>query len=376
MALVALAQPATMLVGFGTNFSIYSLVSGFALAVLVALAVPRVRRHHRIRALRRFLFPRHIWRHASTALDIRFFFANAALLVLAYSWMVVASDLWRDAAVMVLTPLFGAPTRMEPTWIAFGVTTLLMALALDFGYFITHWAMHDIPALWEFHKVHHSAEVMTPMTEWRQHPVEMVLFPNVYGATMGITYGVLSFIFGVDAPILTLFQMNALLLIHLFTIHHLRHSHIWMPIEGFWGRIIHSPAHHQIHHSNDPRHFGKNLGYCLSIWDWMAGRLCIPRRDERVHLASALKATATRAWSARPWRLSQKAGRRCDRRTFTSPTLKRRGLPPTQLWDQCLTQMQRQNSTLRLACANRQWNRRRHRNQPEPRNRRQSTGSS
>ena len=46
--------------------------------------------------------------------------------------------------------------------------------------------MHRVPALWEFHKVHHSAEVLTPLTEWRQHPLELMLFPVVIGAATAV----------------------------------------------------------------------------------------------------------------------------------------------------------------------------------------------
>ena len=44
---------------------------------------------------------------------------------------------------------------------------------------------HKIPALWEFHKVHHSAEVMTPLTELRQHPVEIIVVVNLIGLATG-----------------------------------------------------------------------------------------------------------------------------------------------------------------------------------------------
>jgi sterol desaturase/sphingolipid hydroxylase (fatty acid hydroxylase superfamily) len=37
-----------------------------------------------------------------------------------------------------------------------------------------------------------------------------------------------------------------------------------------------NPAHHQIHHSNDPAHFNRNMGSCLALWDWMFGTLEIP----------------------------------------------------------------------------------------------------
>ena len=41
--------------------------------------------------------------------------------------------------------------------------------------------MHRIPFLWRFHQIHHSAEVLTPLTFHRIHPVESLLY-DVRGA--------------------------------------------------------------------------------------------------------------------------------------------------------------------------------------------------
>ena len=38
--------------------------------------------------------------------------------------------------------------------------TVLFFIAYDFGRFVAHSLLHDIPCLWQFHKVHHSAEVL------------------------------------------------------------------------------------------------------------------------------------------------------------------------------------------------------------------------
>jgi hypothetical protein len=39
--------------------------------------------------------------------------------------------------------------------------------------------------------------------------------------------------------------------------------------------VLNSPAQHQIHHSDAPRHFNKNFGINLSVWDWMFGTLYV-----------------------------------------------------------------------------------------------------
>jgi sterol desaturase/sphingolipid hydroxylase (fatty acid hydroxylase superfamily) len=86
----------------------------------------------------------------------------------------------------------------------------------------------------------------------------------------------------------------------LMTYGHLRHSHMWIPFTGIAGRILQSPAHHQLHHSANPAHFDKNLGFALALWDWAFGTLAIPARtrepivfgvgDEGAPFRSALSA--------------------------------------------------------------------------------------
>ena len=89
----------------------------------------------------------------------------------------------------------------------------------------------------------------------------------------------------------------------LITYGHLRHSHMWIPFTGVAGRILQSPAHHQLHHSVNPAHYGKNLGFALAVWDWAFGTLAIPSktrepivfgvRDEAPPFRSALGALVT-----------------------------------------------------------------------------------
>ena len=51
---------------------------------------------------------------------------------------------------------------------------------------------------------------------------------------------------------------------------------MWVAFTGLAGRLLQSPAHHQIHHSANPAHFDKNLGFALALWDWAFGTLAIP----------------------------------------------------------------------------------------------------
>ncbi|MDQ0474825.1 sterol desaturase family protein [Labrys wisconsinensis] len=265
-------------------FSLPSLMGAFLTAAAVfVLARPR-RMLPRLRAFARAAFPARIFRHPSSLIDYKMFFVTSFLFWAGIVEYFITSEMVSGGIRHALTAAFG-PSRFEsePSWLLTGLVTVGYVLIFDLGYWVAHWILHRIPAMWEFHKVHHSAEVLTPFTEWRQHPVEVLLFPLANALAMGGFYGLAGYALGPAAQELTLFHLNILLLLFMMTILHLRHSHLWIPARGWLGYVIQSPAHHQIHHSTDTRHFDKNLGLCLSVWDWAFGTLYIP--DERERLA-------------------------------------------------------------------------------------------
>ena len=53
----------------------------------------------------------------------------------------------------------------------------------------------------------------------------------------------------------------------------LRHSQFWISFGPKWERWLISPAMHHIHHSANPKHFDKNMGGALSIWDRWFGTI-------------------------------------------------------------------------------------------------------
>lgn len=54
--------------------------------------------------------------------------------------------------------------------------TLCHFLLDDLSKYLVHRALYRWPVLWAFHKVHHSAITLTPLTVYRTHPLEAVLF--------------------------------------------------------------------------------------------------------------------------------------------------------------------------------------------------------
>lgn len=215
-----------------------------------------------------YLFSRKIWLHPSAKHDYAIFLINRALKLLGVT---VSLVLMAPLAIGVssvleqlitLNPLFS--TSPNTVIVCF---TLILFVFDDFTRFFTHYLLHKIPALWEFHKVHHSAKVLTPITIYRSHPVESLIFATRMAATQGLAVGLSYFLFG---PTLAVFDvLGANVVVFAFNVMgaNLRHSHVWLSWGDRLEKILISPAQHQIHHSNLPRHFDTNFGSALAIWD-------------------------------------------------------------------------------------------------------------
>jgi len=267
--------------GPGSPYGAPSLLG--ALIVSAAWYVQRRRARGRGFSMRGFVrstFTSRILAHPSTMIDLKLWTLNGLVLMLSCGSLAVSGLALRHATLGALNHAFGAHDPLAwPLWSVMIAVTLGQLLSYEFAYWFGHYLFHRFEWLWEFHKVHHSAEVMTTLTELRQHPVEVLAFMNLIGIATGVTLGLLSYAFGPGAEPFTLLNANIVLMLFLLTWGHLRHSHIWISFTGLAGRLFQSPAHHQIHHSNNPIHFNKNLGFALAVWDWVFGTLYIPSRE-------------------------------------------------------------------------------------------------
>ena len=262
------------------QFSVASLLSALCVALLV-LALKRERggKDIKLRVLVRAIFPRRLLRSPSAKADVGFFIFNFFLAAVLFGWAILSYQLVSKAVVEALTGAFGArPPTSLPEAYAIGILTVALFLAYELGYWLDHYLSHKVPLLWEFHKVHHSAEVLTPLTVFRVHPVDTLVFYNILALLMGGTGGLINYWFGTATQPFTVANSNILTLVFFFLIGHLQHSHFWIAFTGVWGRLFLSPAHHQIHHSINPAHFDRNLGSCLGIWDWLFGTLHVPSK--------------------------------------------------------------------------------------------------
>ena len=144
--------------------------------------------------------------------------------------------------------------------------------------------MHKWPILWALHKVHHSAEVLTPLTVYRTHPLEGIVFTIRGTFTQGVSISSFIFFFGNSVDLLTVLGANLFLFLFNTAGSNLRHSHIGIRYWSWLEYIFISPAQHQLHHSIDIAHHDKNFGAALAIWDYTFGSLHHSEEIESLHL--------------------------------------------------------------------------------------------
>jgi len=287
-----LERISALLLSLGSNFSLASLFTALWIAIAVVLFRRRPRKKDvKYKVMMRALFPNWL-RRASFRADVWFLVFNVFAFAMLLGWTGLSSNFISGLVAGAFADTFGI--RVKPGLNDFAcrsIVTVSLFLAYELAYWIDHYLSHRIPLLWEFHKVHHTAEVLSPLTNFRMHPVDTVVFYNLLSIFLGTTGGVLSYLqlgrpFAVGGS-------NLILVVFIFVTVHLQHSHVWLATTGPLGRVILSPAHHQIHHSDNPIHFDKNFGACLSVWDWLFGTLCMPeRRRERLNFGIPTRARA------------------------------------------------------------------------------------
>jgi sterol desaturase/sphingolipid hydroxylase (fatty acid hydroxylase superfamily) len=134
------------------------LVTALALAFIAYNATTARRGRSSLTSFLRACFPKQVYGHRSAWVDYKFFVVNRIAYPLLFAPLIVgtaaAADWTGDLLVHVWGPSDGVFAGGGGASI---VMTLLIVLATDAGVFIAHYLQHKVPALWEFHKVHHSA---------------------------------------------------------------------------------------------------------------------------------------------------------------------------------------------------------------------------
>ena len=209
-----------------------------------------------------------LWLHPSATLDYRYF----ALSFFIKIWLVIPILIGANEVALwtqtFLSDYFGFHPYKGLSYTQVMVLfTMSLFVVSDFTRYWLHRFMHTIPLLWKFHQVHHSAKVLTPITFYRVHPIENILFGFRFSFTIGVVTGIFIFFFGGLLSIMDVLGVNIIIFIYNILGSNLRHSHIKLKYFRWVEKIFISPFQHQTHHST--KFYNTNFGGTLAIWDWL-----------------------------------------------------------------------------------------------------------
>ena len=138
-----------------------------------------------------YIFDKQVWLSSSAITDYLMIVFNAFVKIFLIAPFVVLGVYLQNEINHFLIHTFGVFQYEVSQVFIILFYTLVIWLVGDFASFLLHFLMHKVPFLWEFHKTHHSATVLNPFTQYRIHPVELLLV-NIKGF---IVYGVVTGIF-------------------------------------------------------------------------------------------------------------------------------------------------------------------------------------
>jgi sterol desaturase/sphingolipid hydroxylase (fatty acid hydroxylase superfamily) len=206
--------------------------------------------------------PQKIWRKGIVT-DLGYFFLSSLLPALLLS---VPVGLLAWAVHLAVPGGFLAATAALPLW----ARVLAGFVAGEIGFYWGHRWSHEIPFLWRFHSIHHSAEHVDFLVNTRAHPIDMV-----FGRFCGL---VPMFVLGLGGPVGTSgsvvpFIATLIGAVWGFFIHaNLR----WRfgPLE--W--LISTPAFHHWHHTRTGP-INRNYASTLPWLDRIFGTHYLPRKE-------------------------------------------------------------------------------------------------
>jgi len=204
--------------------------------------------------------PQKVFRRAVWT-DIGYYFLNS-LLLSTLLILPMAGIAWGMHAVVPAT-LLGLAGGLP-----FGQRVVLSLVVGEFGYYWVHRAMHQVPLLWNFHAVHHSAEQIDWLVSTRAHPVDLVL-----GRLSGF---IPMYVLGLVQPIQNVMDPVTLAVVLVGTIWgFFIHANLRWRFGPFeW--LVSTPAFHHWHHTND-EYANRNFSTMLPWVDWIFGTYHMPR---------------------------------------------------------------------------------------------------
>lgn len=141
----------------------------------------------------------------------------------------------------------------------------------EVGYYWGHRWMHEIPFLWRFHAIHHSAEEMDWLVSSRAHPLDIV-FTRLCGFVPMYALGFAQPLAGhvLDPPAVLFLALGA-------AWGYFIHANVKWRF-GWLSFLITTPAFHHWHHTRRD-HINKNYATMLPFVDLLFGSWYLPSRQ-------------------------------------------------------------------------------------------------
>ena len=280
----------------GTDIRFHPIYLMPFLVIGLALYLWRGRTQGKQQSFFGWLFPKEIYLHPSHIVDMKLFVVGRLLFLskllntgfIQTSFVIVGMGF-----VAQLTGL-----EMSDQGVSVGrvlLATLIITITTDFCVYWVHRYHHETPIIWPFHAVHHSAEVMTPVTVYRKHPVYDIISNLTKAVLIGLVQGIILMLLMGKVETSVVMGINVFYFFFNFLGSNFRHSHIWLSYGRTLEHVFISPAQHQVHHSLDPKHHNKNYGEMLAIWDWMFGTLYVPQRIEELKFGISKSSSSNEA---------------------------------------------------------------------------------
>jgi sterol desaturase/sphingolipid hydroxylase (fatty acid hydroxylase superfamily) len=143
------------------------------------------------------------------------------------------------------------------------IQALLCVLTADLTQYWVHRAFHKIPFLWQFHAIHHSAEVMDWLAGSRLHFVDAIV-------TRSLTYIPL-FLLGFSETAIAIYVVVVVIQATFI------HANVRWQFKGIQ-RWVATPSFHHWHHAAEPQAVDKNFAVHSPLWDWLFGTYYLPGR--------------------------------------------------------------------------------------------------